>query len=412
MISRRWGLAACTACVLTWAAPAAAADAALDSMRTVLAGVTEEVQTLRAKTGRLEKLGFSGYVQARYEVSERSDDTVRVVGSPPALSPANHDRFYIRRARLKLTYDAGPLSQAVVYFDGGEDREIRLLEGFVTLRDPWTDGHRHALTIGQMNVPFGWELERSSGTRELPERSRAENVLFRGERDRGAKIVSRWTDRLETVVGLFNGGGIRDAEFPETDPTRAKDVVARARWARGPLAGAVSWYGGTAIVPLTGDDVEADRTRLGLDAQWRFRLPTAGKGMLAGEFYRGENANADSIRKYVTVVPTATAGREARLLAPGADPGRLTTDVAGGYVMAVQHLGDRLQAVVRWDWFDPNLDADHDQYERWGLGLNWFHDTFTRVTLACDVPRTDVASGSGYDDPKDNLWTLQVQHKF
>jgi hypothetical protein len=105
------------------------------------------------------------------------------------------------------------LSQAVVYFDGntasGTTRNITLLEAYLTLLDPWTPDHRHGLTIGQMNVPFGYEIERSSSVRELPERSRAENVLFAGERDRGVKLVSQWTPWLETVVAVLNGGGVR-----------------------------------------------------------------------------------------------------------------------------------------------------------------------------------------------------------
>ena len=56
-----------------------------------------------------------------------------------------------------------------------------------------------------MNIPFGYEIERSSSVRELPERSRAENVLFSGERDRGLKIVSQWTPQIETVIGGWNG---------------------------------------------------------------------------------------------------------------------------------------------------------------------------------------------------------------
>ena len=46
------------------------------------------------------------------------------------------------------------------------------------LLDPWTPDHRNPLWFGQFNIPFGYEIERSSSVRELLERSRAENVLF------------------------------------------------------------------------------------------------------------------------------------------------------------------------------------------------------------------------------------------
>src|SRR5262245_42648743 len=146
--------------LIAWPAVAAAQEAATDpedrigEIESRLEGMTEQVQTLLTDTDKLKKFKFSGYLQARYEVAETSNDSVKAAGSPAVLTAANNARFYIRRGRLKLTYDAAPLSQAVVYFDGGTDRAIRLLEAYVTLMDPWTLLHSHQLTVGQMNVPF------------------------------------------------------------------------------------------------------------------------------------------------------------------------------------------------------------------------------------------------------------------
>lgn len=353
-----------------------------------LEGMTEQLQTLQADTDKLKRFKFSGYLQARWETTENKSDSVKVAGNPAVVTPANTERFYIRRGRLKLTYDSSPLSQAVVYFDGGTDRTVRLLEAYVTLLDPWTLQHRHGLTVGQMNVPFGWELERSSSVRELPERSRAENVLFSGERDRGLKLVSQWTDMIQTTLGVFNGGGINDPEFPNTDPTRGKDLAARLRVAQGVVDGGVSWYDGTGIVALTGGDLETERTRLGLDAEAYYELPLLGGGSLRGEYYGGRNANADSVR---VLVVAPTAGNPVRLLRAGANADHLTTDFRGGYLMWVQNLGEKLQGAVRYDVFDPNTDVDHDQFDRVGLGINYFYDGFTRLTVSYDIPKTDRA---------------------
>ena len=80
--------------------------------------------------------------------------------------------------------------------------------------------------------------------------------------------------------------------------------------------------------------------------------------------------------------------------------------------MWVQNLGEQLQLAGRYDWYDPNTDAAHDQFRRFGLGANWFWDGLTRVTVAYDVPRTETLVAGRYVDVKDNLWTVQVQHKF
>jgi phosphate-selective porin len=375
-----------------------------------LEGMTEQVQTLLADTDKLKKFKFSGYLQGRWETAQNKSDTVKVEKSPAVLTPVNNERFYIRRARLKLTYDSSPLSQAVLYFDGGQDRTLRLLEAYVTLLDPWTPYHTHALTVGQMNVPFGYEIERSSSVRELPERSRAENILFSGERDRGIKLVDQWTLKFETVVAIMNGGGINQPDFPNTDPTRGKDVMVRARYAQGTIDGAVSYYTGRNTTPLTGPDIQTDKTRLGLDAQFYYELPIVGGGSLKGEYFGGKNVNADSLKALVVEPTTANP---VRLLKAGADPAHLATDFVGWYAMWVQNLGEKLQLAVRYDAFDPNQHLAHDQYARTNLGVNWFYDGFTRVTVAYDIPKTDKAvAGGGYSDPRDNLLTIQLQHKF
>ena len=372
----------------------------------------EQTQTHQSDLDKLKRFKFSGYIQARWETAEFADDSVKVAGSPAVITPANDQRFYIRRGRFKLTYDASPLSQAVIYFDGntaGSNRNVTLLEAYLTLMDPWTTDHRHHLTAGQFNIPFGWEIERSSSLRELPERSRAENVLFNGERDRGIKLVNPWTPKIETVVSVLNGYGINDTNFPTIDPTAAKDWTARARYIGGTLDFSASYYDGHTTIPLTGEDLEARKTRIGGDAQFYYELPSAGGGSLRGEVYVGEKLNADSLR--VLVAPP-TSANPVTLLRPGADPSHLDTEFNGGYVMWVQNLGEKLQFASRYDWFDPNTDLDHDQYERVSLGVNWFYDGFTRVTVAYDVPKTDLLVGAGYEDPKDNLWTVQLQHKW
>jgi len=85
----------------------------------------------------------------------------------------------------------------------------------------------------------------------------------------------------------------------------------------------------------------------------------------------------------------------------------------GGYVMWVQNLGEQFQLAARYDAYDRNVHVDHDQYERLGVGLNWYYDGATRVTVSYDMPSTEVSAGGGaYQDPADNLLTVQFQYKF
>lgn len=373
-------------------------------------GMDEQLQTVIADVDKLKKVKFSGYAQVRYEVSEADHDSVRVSGSPATITPANLERFYLRRARFKLAYDHAPWSQLVLYADAGADRQLRLIEGYAILSDPRTSDPKHHLWLGQFNVPFGYEIERSSSLREVPERSRMENVLFPGERDRGVKFQSQWGGHLETAFAVINGGGTGSVEFPATDPSRAKDFVGRARALFGVVDVALSGYAGKAVVPFTGPDVTLARTRVGADAQAYYELPRFGGGTLRGEYWAGHQVNADSVTA-LSVRPTSA--NPVTLPVAGANLNHFATDFAGGYVMWVQNVGPRFQVAGRWERFDPNVDVAHDQFERWNAALHWFYAGLTRLTVSYEIPRTERSDGAGgYFDPEDNLWTLQFQHTF
>jgi len=383
--------------------------AATEALAGKLEGLIEQTQTLQSDTDKLKKIKITGYIQARYDASQASSDSVRAAGSPLVLTPANLNRFYIRRARVKVNWDPMERTQAVITLDGGSDRTVRLLDAYVQISDPWTPYQQHQLTFGQFNVPFGYEIERSSSVRELPERSRAENVLFPGERDRGIKLVDRWSDQLETVIAVLNGGGIGQADYPNTDPTSAKDVTGRARVSLGRVDAAVSAYVGEYPIGLTGPDVMVDRTRFGADFQGYWELPSAGGGTLRGEFYTGEEANPDSVA-VLTTKPSSSA--PVRLLKPRAVASNLDTEFLGWYLMLVQNLGERFQVAVRYDDYDRNTGVDGDEYTRWNMGLNWFYDGYTRFTLAYEVPDVSTTAGVSVPNTEDNLLTFQAQFKF
>jgi hypothetical protein len=410
-------------CLTVPAAPARAQDdAPADSTEPLTAssssedvaarveGMNEQLQTLITDVDKLKKIKFSGYAQLRYEVSEADNDSVRVSGNPATITPTNVERFYLRRSRFKLTYDHAPWSQFVLYVDAGADRQVRMLEAYAALTDPRTTDPRHQLWLGQFNVPFGYEIERSSSLREVPERTRMENVLFPGERDRGVKLMSLWGTHLETVLAVLNGGGIGSTEFPATDPSRAKDFLGRVRGLFGVADVAVSGYAGKAVVPFTGPDVTLARTRVGVDAQAYYELARFGGGTVRGEYWAGHQVNADSVNALSQRPTNATP---VTLPLTGTNLNHFATDFAGGYVMWVQNLGPRVQVAGRWERFDPNVDVEHDQFERWNAALHWFYAGLTRLTVSYEIPRTERADGAGgFVDPKDNLWTLQFQHTF
>lgn len=399
-------LAAVVVAGICGAGAALAADEGGASLGARLDSLSAEVRALRAQKPPASPLKLGGFVQARWETAENSADTIRVSAGEAAT--ANRNRFSIRRARLKATFEEPGFGRGVVYVNAGDNREVELLEAYVTLLDPWTPGHRHALTVGQQNVPFGFDLEYSASSQELLERSQAERTLFPGERDRGVVLESRWTTQLTTSVGVFNGTTIgEDGRFVAADPNGNKAVVGRMRVKHGPWAAAVSGYAARAATPLTGPDIVTDKTRFGADAQTRYEIAGLGTGELRGELFFGRQVNPDSVKAL-----TSTLGGSVLPVA-GANLDHFATDVAGGYVTWVQSFARHYSFAARWDAYDPNVDVDHDLFTRVSLALHGRYGRHVTASVAYEIPDTERRTPAGaYEDPHDNRWTVQFQHKF
>lgn len=409
-------LTLCVAAVRAQETGEAPAAPQVEDLQGQLEGMTEQLQTLQGDVDKLKKFKFSGYIQARWDRTEATNDSIKVAGT--AITPANNNRFFVRRARFKMTYEANELASGVFYVDGssnsaGTGINVRLIEAYVALRDPWTTLHRHQLLMGQMNVPFGYELERSSSVREVLERSRAENVLFPGERDRGLQVRSDWSDWLQTSFGVWNGPGIADAILPVQAPKSGKPVSARLRLDRGFVAGSLSWYGGDEVYPLTGPDATVHKRRAGFDVEGYYELPRLGGGSLTFEYYDAEGLNADAIKANTVTLKDSAGTVVGTGLKPGSSAASLSTDSRGWYAMWVQNIGASAQVAVRYDTYDPNLDLGHDQFERWDFAIHGFYAGAVRATLQYEIPITEVKQKDGsYADPKDNAITAQLQIRY
>jgi hypothetical protein len=182
------------------------------------------IQTTVTQVAQLRRLLFSGYLQARYEHFEDSKEGTSQV-----------DRFTLRRLRLIATARPsdyiGARVQADFATNAGNPPTSAQSSTTVALRDAWIDwyvkgdpGAGPTFTIGQMKWAFGFEVTQSSSVRETPERARWENVLFPGERDRGAKIA--W---LTGKPWFFEVGGYNGTGQNTNDNNNNKDIVGRIR---------------------------------------------------------------------------------------------------------------------------------------------------------------------------------------
>ena len=429
-------------------------------------GLETDFLTTKADVDKVKKLSVSGYIQARYEWQWPSRTGTTAItpvepwftGTAVPSSQRNQDNFYIRRGRVKFTYTAGPTSRYVLYFDGSKNT-VSMKEAYVELTEPWTK-HNLSLLFGQFNWPFGFEIERSSSVREVPERSRAVRVLFPGERDRGANLTIPVVDhngfRVLINGGAFNGTGIDNSIFTWQDPTRRKDYIGRAK-VQLPTFGPLhldfggSGYFGDFYVPATSAAYQVTgwtdtnrngrwdtgepyttryvaatpalvttKERLGGDAQlyYTLSLPFCKSGALFFEGYQGKDYNSKYATQYGIVKDT---------LAHGVNNDFGVVNELGFYAMWVMNISSKLQFAARYDFWDPVSDADtlalsdKARQKTYAGALNYFWDDNVRITAALDVlffsHRKDMVPplSSSYTkdwDTRNHTATLQVQYKF
>jgi hypothetical protein len=423
-----WAVAALAVLGITSGASAQAerdsTDLAIDSLRQALVetkdrleGMSENLATLNSDVGILKYVKISGYLQTRWEYI----DTLPNFTSGPDLKQNNGaSNIYIRRGRIKFTVTPNSTSKYVIYFDASKN-SVSLKEAYVELSKT-ANFHTVALTVGQFNWPFGYEIEYSSSQRDFPERSAAENALFKGERDRGINLTYTAPKYFSANLGVFQGFGIDDKTFTWWDPTKQKDIIARAKAKLGMLDIGVSGYWGDNFIPGTaavaastawtdtdGDHVvdstevkntaakaavpgfAKDKNRYGADAQLYLDFLPIGGTAIRGEYYWGEDYDKSD-------VTDSLVSRQ------------------GWYLWVSQSISTKLGAALRYDYWDPNSEtAVNDAFGTWSFALHYFFDPNVRITAAYDMPGK-LAGESTFsrveNGPELNRFTLQFQFAF
>jgi len=360
----------------------------LNQVADQVGGIQERLATDEADIANLKKVKVTGYVQARYEYH---DDAV---SSPKKGNESDQsgllNRFFVRRGRAKVTYQASSNALGVVYLDASASG-VSLKDAYVSLTEPKSG---LAFTLGQFNWLFGYEVSFSSSKREFPERAQWSQKLFPGERDRGLKVERAFLMdnkySLSLQAGLYNGNGTSDSKFGANDPNKAKDFVTRAAFNLGQLDFGISGYFGKqfnpsdSVVPKQQPST-TDKVRYGADAQFFYELPKLGGGVLKGEVVAGKEPK-DQKKPFST--------------------GTKTRDVLGFDAVWAQNLSEKFQWISRVDYYDPDGDIAKDQKVIYGLGLIYFWDGNSKVKLIYEIPKAAA------NDAKDNMMTLEWVYTF
>jgi phosphate-selective porin len=347
---------------------------------------------------KLTKIKVSGYIQAQFESFQ-----------PGLLLKENdpENSFFIRRARIKFTYEFTDGIRFVLQPD--------LSTGNLSLKDAYAVAYYPklkslSLWAGQFNRP-NYEVEYSSSQREVFERSRVIRIIYPGEREIGAKLeFTPLSIPLKLQAAILNGNF---AGKEAIDIDTRKDMMARAVYSFhfpasgiGVDIGAHTYYGGLMaknkyVSDFDGTlDSTTSNTGSYLDKKWagaesQIYLDLLGGLALKAEYIGGRNAFAGDSRT---------------------NPYKIRK-FNGYYLYLIKNIGTKHQAVGRYDYFDPNTTVSGDgagkepYYKTLTLAWQYYLNDNIRVSLNYEILKNEI-TGDFTEDIEDNRFGVRLQAKF
>ena len=384
----------------------------IDSLKDVIeehegkiTAIDERVLVNESDLGKLTKIKVSGYIQAQWES----------YGKDLERSNGYDNTFFIRRARIKFTYEVLDGVKFVLQPD--------LSTGNLALKDAYAVVNLPKLkdfTIwaGQFNRP-NYEVEYSSSQREVLERSRVIRALYPGEREIGIKLEYMGSKiplkfQLMAMNGNFTGAQAKDADSMKDLMGRIVYSIKLPDAGIGIDLGVNSYLGGNLSKTnpyIKNSDGTSDSIKVWsyLDKKWtggeiQIFADVLGGMAIKGEYLAGVNSTASTIASTATMTQMK------------ADPNKIK-NFSGYYIYFIKNVGSRNQFVARYDYYDPNTKLKSDAaggdiyYKTWSLAFQHYLNDNIRISLNYEMPKNEI-NASNATDKKDNVLGVRIQAKF
>jgi hypothetical protein len=297
----------------------------IDYIQSVLTETQERLTKVEAERKQHQ---IDGYLQLRF-----NDDRAN----------SGQKDFLVRNARINLR---GPLGERTIYriemqFDSkitgsgpGSKAQLR------TAEIDYLTSAASRVRMGQMVLPWGYELEWPTQELWAGERAFFMDRLFPDQRDLGLDVNYQRSPKAPKLdLGSFNGTGI-----DQTDNNKRQNLLARVDVPVGEGSIALSGYSGAngAGKALTRQNRDAVSARY----HW-------GDTQFLGEFVTGQD---------------------------------LGHDVRGWYGQLGHPVSKRTPNLLfaKYDTYDENRAAPNDLFKRWTFGYWYNLDKATRLTLAIE----------------------------
>jgi phosphate-selective porin len=365
----------------------------------------ERVLVNEADLGKLNKIKVSGYIQAQWES----------YGKDLEKSNGYSNNFYIRRARVKFTYEALDGVKFVLQPDFSTGN-LALKDAYAVVNIPKLKNL--SLWAGQFNRP-NYEVEYSSSQRETFERSRVIRAIYPGEREIGLKLEYIGINvplkaQLMIMNGNFTGTQAKDVDSK-------KDIMGRVVYSvKLPAAGVGIDFGANGYLggnlaktnPYiknsngTNDSISvwSYLNKNWVGGEMQIFADLLGGMAIKGEYVTGINSTASTV--------AGTATRAAML----ADPNKYK-NFSGYYIWFIKNIGPKNQFVAKYDYYDPNTKLSGDAaskdiyYKTWTLAWQHYLNDNIRISLNYEIPENEINTTYPVQ-LKDNTFGVRIQAKF
>ena len=332
---------------------------------------------------------ITGTTYAQGCMEATSDEGVSVVGFfQPQFEyqqgeNENANSFTFNRARVgfigSIPYDVG--YYMFIETSAFKKENPFLLDAFVSYSrlSPYAN-----FSIGQFKSPFSLEWNTPCSGLHTINRSKVVNTLS-GGRDIGL-MVSGGSDTslVKYSLGLMNGLGIGTR-----DDNTGKDIVGRI--VVSPIEfvkiGGSFRYGKSK--PAVADADEDEKTRLSGEIQVKYE-----NFLLQAEYIYGEDVGSYT---------TGGGCGEADEIHEG------TVKRNGLFIQAMYMTKWNLQPVIKYESWEPDMDAEDDLEQITTFGINYFLNDWTRI----QINYLYCAEGdTGYNEIDNDQVLVQIQVKF
>jgi hypothetical protein len=211
----------------------------------------------------------------------------------------------------------------------------------------WSTDFTTEYGVGIFKLPFGYEVPEYDADRLFIEHTWAEQNMFPGEYDTGARATASVKKKLQTTLAIVNGNTMGERTFAIVpDLNHGKDGVARMTYDLGGVTPGFSAYWGQ------GQNLDAANLRFKQFQRWALNLEVSARGLvlkklgetrIVGEITRGQNMDRGVF--YTFALPKIP-------IPVGLDVD--DKDELGGYVRVEQDLTKWVTLGARYDYYSPD----------------------------------------------------------